>query len=187
MTTTISVEEKEAARKASRAKAERDRRAKLKAGKATVAEVKPVVAKASEMEAKLRRGRVPSDPVESYDEKDRALAALAVRLAPRVVVHPRTIGPMKQIVGRSDPVAFAFDGVPKDAEAADDVVGGRDARAVLLSWARSELESSDPAARRIRATVQRVRGDERAPLVGGKSDLWGRKVAAILVALADSK
>ena len=84
---------------------------------------------------------------------------------------------IKAIVGRADPIRFAFDGEPGPSN-------GQDGRESLVEFAAGRLVGSDPAAVQIRAVSRRVRTDERAPVIGKYPSLWGRKVAALLLALA---
>lgn len=117
------------------------------------------------------------------EEAAAVIAAAAKNYAPEIKApfYPRAVLALEAIVGRKDPIAFAFDG------AAPEVLDGRDARDVLLAWIREEIPSSDPAAQHLRAMAVRVKKDQRTPLVSGRPDLWGRKVGALLAALADAR
>lgn len=84
---------------------------------------------------------------------------------------------IKTIVGRQDPIRFAFDGEPGPED-------GRDGKMMLVQFAAGGLKGDDPAAVQIRKVTRQVRKDERAPMNGKYPSLWGRKVAALLLALA---
>jgi hypothetical protein len=114
-------------------------------------------------------------------EEFRLIAKRASELAGEsyhATFSPEDVEAIKLIVGRADPIRFAFDGEPGPAD-------GRDGRDVLLAFASGGLKGADPAAVQIRAMTRRVRADERAPVNGKYPSLWGRKPAALLLALAE--
>lgn len=110
-----------------------------------------------------------------------AVAARAASFVPESYnarFTPEDVEAIKVIVGRADPVRFAFDGEPGPED-------GRDGKMLLVQFAQGELTGADPAAAQIRRVSRRVRSDERAPVSGKYPSLWGRKVAALLLALAE--
>lgn len=140
---------------------------------AATKETKPRSKPVAKRTATARKSR-EAKQMEDYQQIAKRAAELVGNYAAQFSAEDAAA--MKLIVGRQDPVRFAFDGEPGPAD-------GRDGREVLAAYAAGTLERGDKAASQIRAMTQRVRLDERAP--GGKyPSLWGRKPAALLLALA---
>lgn len=147
-------------RKAARAQAERDRRAKKKAEQE---------AKQEAGNGQARSGRVPKDPEAA------AVAKRAKEIAPQIKspYQPFEARSLMTIVGTADPIKFIG--------LSDEALAGRNVRDAINAWACGELESKDPVAVELRAKAREVAKDERA------RNLWGKKVGALILAIDEAR
>lgn len=125
--------------------------------------------------ARKERERRQQKQVEAFEQVAKAAASF-VSDDYHARFIPEDVEAIKAIVGRQDPIRFAFDGEPGPAD-------GRDGQEMLIAFAQGDLKGDDPAAVQIRKVTRQVRSDERAPMSGKYPSLWGRKVAALLLAL----
>jgi hypothetical protein len=202
---TISAEEKEAARKAKRAQAERERRARKKAeanGASQPTEEDRVraalktagLSEGSDLSAEQRARALDHPELASASlrefiihgkggsqvsraEKDPEAMRLVERakeIAPEIKspYAPHEARSLITIVGRRDPIAFAFLEAPGEVEPEAQ-------RGVLEDWTHARLEKADPRAVLLRARARTVSKHPEA------KNLWGRKIGALLLALAD--
>jgi hypothetical protein len=130
-------------------------------------------ATAKKATATATKAAAPKATARVKDPKAIAVNARAKEIAPMIksgynVASTRSL---INIVGRRDPITF-----PKVTKEA---LAGRDPKAVLTAWARDELPKDDEAAKQLRAFARELSKDPRG------NNLWGRRIAALLVAMKE--
>lgn len=161
-----SPEAAEAQRKAGRAKAERDRRARIKAGKD-----QQEAAAAAAARAKPTAGEVAAT---GPNERFAAIADRANALVPDL--KQKAGGPsarrLVEMIGKTDPLVYA--GFPADADPAKSLKE-------LVAWSRGKLAANHPTSVTLRGRVREIRDAGGMPHA-----LWGHKIGALLAAIAES-